>query len=63
MYDMIAAKARESTSTMTPDGSFDEESHWLDVQKDERKLDFYARRSGSVGESDEGERGEAQSER
>ena len=42
MYDIIAAKARESTSTMIPDGSFDEESHWLDVQKDEHKLDFYA---------------------
>ena len=43
MYDIIAAKARESSSiTMSLDASFDEESHWLDVQKDEHKLDFYA---------------------
>ena len=44
MYDIIAAKARESSSisTMSLDASFDEESHWLDAQKDERKLDFYA---------------------
>ena len=27
---------------MSLDASFDEESHWLDAQKDERKLDFYA---------------------
>ena len=60
MYDIIAAKARESTSTMIPDGSFDEESHWLDVQKDEHKLDFYADEASAL-ESDEDERGEAQS--
>ena len=44
MYDIIAAKARESSSisTIGLDASFDEESHWLDVQKDEHKLDFYA---------------------
>lgn len=45
---------------MIPDGSFDEESHWLDVQKDEHKLDFYADEASAL-ESDEDERGEAQS--
>ena len=46
MYDIIAAKARESTSTMIPDGSFDEESHWLMCKKMNISLIFTPTKRG-----------------